>query len=82
MIEISFELNGQKVDPKTMGGGLQKAMLTTIREALGERVGQVECEHHHRQPHILCKGPSVVELSMEVCGCCDQIIDAVETRLQ
>jgi hypothetical protein len=24
----------------------------------------------------------VVELSLEVCGCCDQIIDAVETRLQ
>lgn len=82
MIDIDFELDGRKVEPSSMNGGLQKAMLATIREALAERVGDVECEHHHRHPRILCKGPSVVELSMEVCGCCDRIIDEVETRLQ
>ena len=82
MINIAFELNGKKVDPNTMGAGLQRAMLSTIREALGERIGEVECADHHRQPHILCKGPSVVELTLEVCGCCDRIIDAVETKLQ
>jgi len=82
MIDIAFELNGRKVDPKTMGAGLQRAMLSTIREALGERIGDVECEDHHCHPHILCKGPSVVELTLEVCGCCDRVIDTVETRLQ
>jgi len=82
MIDVQFEVAGRKISLDGMNPGLQRSMLATIREALGERVGDVECPHHHCAPHILCKGPSVVELSMEISGCCDHIIDKVESRLQ
>lgn len=82
MIDVDFEVNGHRVEPREMEHGLQQAMLATIREALAEQVGDLECADHHHRPHILCRGPSVVELEMEVCGCCDQVIDAVENRLQ
>jgi len=81
MIDVLFEVAGRKINLDGMHPGLQRSMLATIREALGERVGDVECPHHHRTPRILCKGPSVVELSMQICGCCDHVIDQVESRL-
>ncbi len=82
MLDISFEVNGRQIHLETMNSGLQKSILSTIRDALGERVGDICCESHSRHPKIICQGPSVVELSLQVQGCCDRIIYQVESRLQ
>jgi len=81
MVEILFELNGTMVDPNLMNHGLQKSILTVVKEALGEQVGEVECAEHGTSPKILCRGPNVVEMSMEISACCDHVLDTVETRL-
>lgn len=81
MIEVRFEVDGQSVEPASMKPGLQRSMLSVIRDALEEQVGEVDCCPHGDHPRILCKGPSVVEMSMEIHACCDDMLHAVAQRL-
>jgi len=81
MIEVCFEVDGHAVEPTCMKPGLQRSMLSVIRDALEEQVGEVTCCEHGDLPRILCKGPSVVEMSMEIQACCDNMHNAVEKRL-
>ncbi len=81
MLDISFEVAGRKVDLGSMNPGLPRSILGQIRDALDEQVGEITCTEHCCAPRIICSGPSVVELSMQLCGCCDQVLDDLEGRL-
>jgi hypothetical protein len=82
MIDISFEINGKKVDPDKIGDALEVGILKEIIESITESVGSVRCQKHGGTPRIVCKGGAIESLSLEVSGCCDGLTKIVKKRLE
>lgn len=82
MIDISFEINGRKVNPNSVADAFEKAILVGVTSSIKDSVGSVRCSMHGSSPRITCKGRDLNNLSFEVSGCCQQLIDTVRTRLQ
>ena len=82
MIEITFEINGRQVDPRNISDALEAAVLRSIQDSLIRKVGPVRCPEHGSMPKIVCRGRSLNELSFEVSGCCQKLIDAVTAKLR
>jgi hypothetical protein len=81
MVEVSFEINGRKVQPNQIGEVLTKAVLTSVAEQIKSKVGSVRCQDHGASPKIICKGNSIESLGFEVSGCCEKVIDSVKQKL-
>jgi hypothetical protein len=82
MIDISFEINGRKVNPNSVADAFERAVLEGVTASIKDSVGSLRCSMHGSSPRITCKGRNLNELSFEVSGCCEQLMDAVRTRLQ
>lgn len=82
MIEVSFEINGRRVNPQNARNELEKAIYKQVEESIKKRVGTARCPEHGTAPKIVCKGHSLDSLSFEVSGCCDKLIDAVKAKLK
>ena len=82
MIDISFEINGRKVSPGSIGGALEKAILQGVSDSIKQSVGSVRCPEHGSAPKIVAKGRSVDNLSLHVSGCCQKLIDKVQAKLK
>lgn len=82
MIDISFEVNGRKVSPRSMGNALESALLQSVQETITRSVGSARCAQHGQRPKIKVKGRKLDSLSFEVSGCCDQLIDTVKKKLK
>ena len=59
MIDISFELNGRKVSPNSLGNALEAAMLNSIKDSISKSVGNIRCSEHGGRPKIKAKGRKV-----------------------
>jgi hypothetical protein len=81
LIEISFEINGRKVQPNKIGEELTKAVLSKVAEQVKGKLVSVRCSDHGGSPKIICKGRSIENLSFEVSGCCEKLIDTVKRKL-
>ena len=81
MIDISFEINGRKVNPNNMGDALEAAMLSQVADSIKKSVGSVRCSEHNKAPKIIIKGKNLDNLSFEVSGCCDTLIEQVSKKL-
>lgn len=81
MLEISFEINGKKVNPNNIGDALESAMFQKIGESIKKAVGSVRCTEHNQAPKVLVKGKNLDNLSIEVSGCCDSIIKKATEKL-
>ncbi len=81
MVDISFEINGRKVHPNHVGDVLTKAILANVAEQIKKNVGSIRCPDHRKSPQIVCKGKSFENLSFEVSGCCETMINAVKRKL-
>jgi hypothetical protein len=82
MVDISFEINGRKVSPSGVGDALEAAVLRSISDSIKKSVGSVRCPEHGKSPKIVCKGRSVSNLSFEVSGCCQKLMDTVRAKLR
>jgi len=82
MFELRFELNGKRVDPKNVGDALESAVLDHIRETITKQVGSVRCPEHHSAAKIIAKGNNLSNLSFNISGCCQKLIDAVQAKLK
>ena len=82
MVEISFEINGRKVRPNQIGEALTKAVLGKVQERIKKTVGSARCPEHGSTAKITCKGRSADQLSFEVSGCCQKLIDSVKAKLK
>lgn len=82
MIDISFEINGKKVNPNNIADGLKNAMLQQIGEKVKKAVGSIRCSEHNQAPKVIVKGKSLDNLSVEVTGCCDDLIKRVTEKLK
>ncbi len=81
MFDVSFEINGRKVQPNQIGDALTKAVLSSVAGQIKEKVGSVTCPDHGKSPKIVCKGKSVEKLNFEVSGCCETLINSVKQKL-
>lgn len=81
MVDISFEINGWRVDPDKLSHALGQSVLRTIRKSINERVGSVRCPEHGSAPKIIVKGSRLGDLSWEVSGCCHKLTDVVKQKL-
>lgn len=82
MFDITFEINGRKVNPNNVGDALEAAILRSVSASVKARVGSVRCPEHGRHPQIVGKGRSLDALSFEVSGCCQKLIDGVAAKLK
>ncbi len=81
MLDISFEINGRKVRPNNIGDALEAAALTQVSDSIKRSVGAIRCREHHKAPKIVVKGRNLDNLSFEVSGCCDTLIEQVKKKL-
>lgn len=82
MIDISFEINGKKVNPNNMADALEGAVLDSVVESIKGSVGSIKCAEHGQSPKVIVKGRNLDNLSMEVSGCCDALIEKVSAKLK
>jgi hypothetical protein len=81
MIDISVEINGRKVNPNNIDDALEAAMLSQVSDSIKKSVGSIRCKEHNKAPKIVIKGRSLDNLSFEVSGCCDTLIEQVSKKL-
>ena len=81
MVDISFQINGRKVNPNNIGDALESAVISSITDSIKKSVNSIYCSEHNQRGKILVKGKSLGNLSMEVTGCCDDFIGKVRKCL-
>ncbi|MFB4203984.1 hypothetical protein KBTX_03114 [wastewater metagenome] len=81
MIDVSFEINGKKVNPDKIGDALEAAALKSISEQIKDKLRGVKCPEHGESPKVKVQGRNLDNLSFEVSGCCDALIERVKEKL-
>ena len=81
MIDVKFEINGRKVDPRNMKDALMGVVMEAATQQIRRKIGSCRCPEHGRTPTVIAKGRDVSKLSFEVSGCCDKLIEDVKRRL-
>ena len=81
MVSISYEINGKKINSNNIRDALEQAMLEGIDKSINEAVVSLRCNEHNQTPKILVKGSSIDNLSIEVSGCCNDIIKKATNKL-
>ncbi len=82
MIDISIEIGGRKVNPNQIGNALEKAVLQQVVDGVKKSLGSIRCSEHGQRPAVKVKGRSLDNLSFEVKGCCQPLIDQTIKKLK
>lgn len=82
MIDVTFEIGGRKVSPNRFGDELERAVLKQVSNNVKRSLSAVCCPRHGRQPKVTIKGRRIDNLSWEVQGCCQQLIDKALAKLK
>lgn len=81
MFELHFELNGRRVDPKNIGNAIEKAAFQIAKDVITKKVGSVRCSEHGSGAKIVAKGSELSNLTFNVSGCCDKLIEEIQRKL-
>ena len=82
MFDISFEINGREVNPNDMEDTLESAILSQVAEFVKESVGNLRCAEHKQSPKIKVKGSNLDNLSFDISGCCNDLIEKVRAKFE
>ncbi|MEN8250699.1 MAG: hypothetical protein ABFS32_17330 [Bacteroidota bacterium] len=82
MIDISFEVGGKKVSSNNLGGALEKAMFDEVSKGIKKTLSSVRCGEHGRYPKVEVKGRNIDNLSFQIDGCCQPLIDKATAKLK
>jgi len=82
MIEITFKINGKKVNPNNIGNAIEASILASIQDSIKKSVGSVCCPTHRKYPKITVKGQNLDNLSLEIKGCCEEITETIKAKLK
>ena len=82
MFNISFEIDGRKTDPRNIADALEASVLKQVETSIRNSVGSLRCREHGQCPRILVKGHGIKNLSFEVSGCCEALINDVKTKFK
>ena len=80
-VEVSFEINGRKVSPQNWGNAVERALLENLKEQIQDKLRGVRCAEHNQQPRVTVAGSSLDQLSFQVHGCCQKLIDQATKAL-
>ena len=80
-IPFAFEIGGKSLNPSELEDPAQRAQLQQVVDSIVDRVEDMRCPVHREHPRFLCYGENLDELSLEVLGCCDGLVDMVRHRL-
>lgn len=81
MFNVSFEINGRKVNPKDITNVLEAAVLEQFAASIKKSVGSLRCTEHNQAPTILIKGKSLKDLAIQVSGCCEELVEEARSRI-
>lgn len=80
-IPFAFEIGGKSVHPADLENEQEKQQLQEIVNSIIDRVEDMRCEEHNDVPHFLLYGETIDDLSLEVHGCCDKLVEQASARL-
>lgn len=80
MIDISFEINGRRVDPHRMQDALEGAVLQSVKEKIASNIRNIRDPKTGLPPKIRVKGASIRSLSFEIEGS-EEVIKLVKEKL-
>lgn len=80
MIEISFEINGRKVNPNRVGDALEAAVLESIKKQVASKIGSIRDPKTGQRPKIKITGRNLKNLTFEVCGS-PELVERVKAEL-
>lgn len=80
-IPFAFRIGGNDIDPTRLENEAEAAILNQIVESIVDRAGELVCPEHGESPRFVCTGPDIDNLSLEVQGCCEALVDQVQRRL-
>ena len=81
MLTIEFEINGEKFGIKEVKDPAQREILLSAYSHIVSRLAKVTCPVHGEAPKVTAKGDSAENLTLEVSGCCDRLVDIANVRL-
>ena len=82
MVDVSFEIKGEKVEPDNMKDVLDILFLKHIRKKINNSIDSISCNEHGKQASILVRGKNIDNLDYEVSGCCDDFIKKVKKKIK
>lgn len=80
-LAFAFYIGGELIDPAAIEDPEQYAIIQNIVESIAQRVGELECAEHGEGPRFVCSGESYSDLSLEVEGCCEALVEQVKVKL-
>jgi len=80
-VAFAFEIDGKEIDPREVTDPEIKTKIEKIVESVSGKVGGLRCPHHDEAARFVCFGPNFDDLSMEVYGCCDALVNIVKGGL-
>ena len=82
MIKVTYEIGGRKVSIDQFGNELEKLALRQITEKIIKTLSSVCCPEHGKYPNVIVKGKTIDDLSFEIQGCCQNLIDFAMRKLK
>ncbi len=82
MIDVTFEIGGRRVNPNRFGDEIAKAILTEVAANVKKGLSSVTCPEHGQRPKVRVTGRDVNNLSWNVDGCCQKLVDTAMKKLK
>ena len=82
MVDVSFEIEGKRVEPDSMKDVLDIMFLKHVRNQINDSVNAIWCKKHGEQVSVLVKGSSLDNLNYQVSGCCDEFVNRVKKKIK
>ena len=81
MLEFSVEVGGKKCRPGDIIDALHWARVTSLREAVEERAGDMVCPEHAEPPRVTVTNGRGDRIEFQVRGCCEAFQADVSSRI-
>lgn len=82
MIDVTFEIGGRRVSPNRFGDEIEKAILTKAATNVKKALNSVTCPEHGQRPKVTLTGMDINNLSCDVEGCCQKLVDTAMKKLK
>ncbi len=80
-IPFAFVIDGKQLDPINPDNTEQAAMMQQIVASISDRVDGLVCPEHKEPPRFLCSGEKIDDLSLQIHGCCEKLVEMAENCL-
>ncbi|MCW8829329.1 MAG: hypothetical protein OQK94_09785 [Gammaproteobacteria bacterium] len=81
-IHFAFLIGGEEINPETAEDPVQVDIMEQIMNNITVRMEGLVCPEHQQAPRFLCSGDSFDDLSIEVHGCCEQLVELTRQRME